>query len=128
MKKYTLLLVIGLLLASLSLAACSSSDKSGFPTGKFMNPESEIGEGMEFNTDGTWRAFNSGYTLARGTYSVEGDLYIEETNNGNCPAPMKYKYSFDGATLKFELTDQSKVDSCGDRKKGFDGVTYVLSK
>lgn len=128
MKKNMLLLVIGLMLASLFLSACGSSDKSDFPTGKFMNPESEIGEGMEFNSDGTWRAFNSGYTLARGTYSVDGDLYIEETNNGNCPAPMNYKYSFDGTNLKFELTDQSRNDSCPERMKGFDGKTYVLSK
>jgi hypothetical protein len=128
MKKKMLLLVVGLMLVSLLLSACGSSDKSGFPTGKFMNPKSEIGEGMEFNTDGTWRAFNSGYTLARGTYSVEGDVYIEETNNGNCPAPMSYKYSFDGTNLKFELTDQSQDDSCADRKAGFDGITYVLSK
>ena len=126
-KKY-LFIVLGTMLTLLILSACGSSDKSGFPTGKFLNPNSSIGEGMEFNKDGTWRAFNSGYTLARGTYSVDGDLYVEETNNGNCPAPMKYRYSFDGANLKFELTDQSKVDSCGDRKKGFDGVTYVLSK
>lgn len=128
MKKNLLLLVIALMLGSLILSACGSSDKSGFPTGKFVNPNSDIGGGMEFKEDGTFRAFNSGYTLARGTYSIDGDLYIEESNNGNCPVPMKYKYSFDGTNLKFELTDQSKNDSCGERKMGFDGVTYVLSK
>jgi hypothetical protein len=116
------------MLASLILSACGSSDKSGFPTGKFLNPESAIGAGMEFKEDGTWRAFNSSFTLARGTYSIDGDLYIEESNNGNCPAPMSYKYSFDGTNLKFELTDQSKNDTCGERKMGFDGVTYVLEK
>lgn len=128
MKKNVLALVIGLLLASLVLSACGSSKATGFPTGKFVNPNSDIGAGMEFNEDGTYRAFNSGYTLARGTYSIDGDLYVEESNNGNCPAPMKYKYSFDGTNLTFELTDQSKNDSCGERKTGFDGVTYVLSK
>lgn len=128
MKKNVLVLMIGLLLASLVLSACGSSDKSGFPTGTFINPDSEIGAGMEFKEDGSWRAFNSGYTLARGTYRIEGDLYIEESNNGNCPAPMQYKFSFDGTNLKFELTDQSRNDSCGERKMGFDGVTYALSK
>lgn len=128
MKKNVLALVIGLLLASLVLSACGSSKATGFPTGKFVNPNSDIGAGMEFNEDGTYRAFNSGYTLARGTYSIEGDIYVEESNNGNCPAPMEYKYSFDGTNLTFELTDQSKNDSCGERKMGFDGVTYVLSK
>jgi hypothetical protein len=128
MKKNMLLLVIGLMLASLILSACGSSDKSGFPTGKFLDPDSKIGAGMEFNADGTWKAFNSGYVLARGTYSIDGDLYVEESNNGNCPVPMQYKFSFDGANLKFELTDQSRTDSCGERKTGFDGKTYVLSK
>lgn len=128
MKKSLLLLVIGLMLASLVLSACGSSDKSSFPTGKFVNPDSEIGAGMEFKEDGTWRAFNSGYTLARGTYRIEGDLYIEESNNGNCPVPMQYKFSFDGTNLTFELTDQSRNDTCGERKMGFDGIAYVLSK
>ena len=128
MKKKMLLLVVILMLASLALSACGSSDKSGFPTGKFLNPNSDIGAGMEFSEDGTWRAFNSGYTLARGTYRIEGDLYIEESNNGNCPVPMEYKFTFDGTNLKFELTDQSRNDSCGERKMGFDGITYVLSE
>jgi hypothetical protein len=128
MKKTMLLLVVGLMLASLVLSACGSSQETGFPTGKFVDPNSDIGAGMEFNADGTWKAFNSGFTLARGTYSVDGDTYIEETNNGNCPAPMQYKFSFDGTNLKFELTDQSKNDSCEARKMGFDGVTYVLTK
>lgn len=128
MKRNLLLLVIGLLLASLALSACGSSDKSGFPTGKFIDPNSDIGAGMEFKEDGTWMAFNSGFTLARGTYSVDGDTYIEETNNSNCPAPMQYKFYFDGTNLKFELTDQSRNDSCEARKMGFDGVTFVLSK
>lgn len=127
MKKNSFLLVIALMLASLVLSACGS-DNSGFPTGKFVNPNSDIGAGMEFNEDGTWKAFNSGYTLARGTYSIKDDLYIEESNNGNCPVPMEYKFTFDGTNLTFELTDQSRVDSCGERQMGFDGVTYVLTK
>lgn len=128
MKKNMVLLVVAILVVSIILSACGSSDKSGFPTGKFLNPESQIGEGYQFNEDGTWSAFNSTYTLAKGTYSVDGDIYIEETNNQNCTAPMGFKYSFDGTTLKFELTDQSRNDTCEGRRIGFDGKTYVLSK
>ena len=127
MKKNVLLFVV-LVLASLILSACGSSSKSGFPNGKFLNPNGKIGEGMEFNADGTWSAFNKTFTLAQGTYSVDGDVYTEKTNNAGCPDPMQYKYSFDGTNLKFELTDQSRNDSCAERKNGFDGVTYVLSK
>lgn len=129
MKTQKLLsLLIGLLL-SVMLAACGSSDKSGFPTGKFMDPESKVGGGIEFNEDGTWRVFNSSYTLGRGTYSVDGDLYIEETNSENCGvSPMSFKYSFDGTNLRFELTEESMNDTCDGRKQTFDGKTYVLTK
>ena len=128
-NKKMYVLVISLLLLSLLLTACGSSNKSGFPTGKFLDPESKIGEGYQFNEDGTWTVFNSTYTLGRGTYSVDGDLYIEETNNQNCGTnPMSFKYSFDGTTLKFELTEQSMNDDCDGRKRSFDGRTYVLSK
>jgi major membrane immunogen (membrane-anchored lipoprotein) len=122
-------LVFALLSLSLLLTACGSSRKSEFPTGKFLDPESKIGAGYQFNEDGTWTAFNSAYTTGRGTYSVDGDLFIEETNNQNCgTSPMSFKYSFDGTTLKFELTDQSKNDDCDGRKQAFDGRVYLLSK
>ena len=127
--KNTFLLVIGLMLASLLATSCGSSGKSGFPTGKFLDPDSPIGAGFQFNEDGTWTAFNRDYVVGRGTYSVDGDLYIEETNSENCgTSPMSFQYTFDGTNLKFSLTEQSMNDDCDGRKQAFNGKTYVLSK
>ena len=130
-NKKLFVMVIGLVFVALILAACSSS-KSGFPTGRFLDADivgySAKEGGFKFNTDGTWHAFSGEYILSSGTYSVDGDLYIEETNNGGCAVPMSFNYSYDGTSLKFELTDQSQDDTCGGRRQAFDGKTYLLSK
>jgi len=128
-KKF-LWLIIGLTVLALSLAACgaSASDKANFPTGKFINPNDENGGGMQFNADGTWTAFNKAYILAKGTYSVDGDTYIEESNNGGCSAPISFKFTFDGTNLTFKYAGNPADDSCDGRRAGFDNVTYTLSK
>ncbi len=106
----------------------TATPKLAFPVGKFVNPNDPDGSGFEFNADGTWNAFNRSFVLARGTYKTDGDQYIEQTSNSNCPEPMSFNYSFDGTNLKFSLTDQSQNDTCAERKQAFDGKTYVLSK
>lgn len=130
MNKKSILLVIGIYL-SLVLTACgsASSSESNFPTGKFVLPGTDESEGVYFNKDGTFTAFYYGADVAKGTYTVKGDLYIEESSDQNCgKSPMSFRYSFDGTNLKFELTDESKNDSCENRRQSFDGVTYVLVK
>lgn len=124
MNKKICLLMIGLLLASLILAACGSSAASNFPTGKFVLSDSEY-EGIYYNKDGTWSGFAFGQETATGTYHVKGDLYTEEASPDACPTAATYKYSFDGTNLKFELVGE---DSCQNRRESYDGVTYVLSK
>ncbi len=149
-NKHLFFLMIGLILVSLALTACGPAEPTlaptivlsptpqpteaptepaaSFPTGKFVAIDNEEA-GYEFNADGTWRAFNSIYTIGRGTYSVKGDLYIEETNSENCgTSPMSFKYSFDGTNLKFELIEESMNDDCDGRKMSFDGKTYVLAE
>ena len=129
MNKKIILLVIGMYL-SLVLVACSSASSSGsnFPTGKFTLPTSNGYEGIYFNEDGTFSAFYYGEEVAKGTYSVKGDLYIEESNDSNCgKSPMSFRYTFDGTNLKFELTEESQQDTCENRRRSFDGVTYVLA-
>ena len=143
-------LMIGLIIVSFALTACGPAELTAastivpsatpqpieaptepvasFPTGKFVALDNEEA-GYEFNADGTWRAFNSIYTIGRGTYSVKRDLYIEETNSENCgTSPMSFKYSFDGTNMKFELTEESMNDDCDGRKMSFDGKTYVLAE
>ena len=109
------------------LTACSSSAASGFPTGKFVSVENDR-EGFVFEEDGTWLAFSGEYTMARGTYQIDGDLYIEESNNGGCEVPMSFRYTYDGTSLKFDLTDQSQKDTCEGRLRGFSGTTYTEAK
>jgi len=126
MNKKNALLMIGLVLASLVLAACGSASAvdSNFPTGKFVLSDSEY-EGVYFNKDGTWSGFAFGQEIAKGTYHVKGDLYTEEASPDACPTDATYKYSFDGTNLKFELVGE---DPCQNRRESLDGITYVLSQ
>ena len=127
-KKNLLMVLVGLVLASLILSACGSAGKSNFPTGKFTPPGKEL-EGLYFGEDGTWYAFSYGMHLAEGTYSVKGDVYTEETNNAGCTAPMKFHYTFDGTNLTFKYVDDPAKDAdCTGRNAGFNNVTYMLAK
>ena len=124
MNKKIALLMIGLVLASLALAACGSTVDSSFPTGKFTLSDSEY-EGIYFNKDGTWSGFAFGQETAKGTYHVKGDLYTEEISPDACPTAATFKYSFDGTNLKFEMVGE---ESCQNRRESYNGITYVLSK
>ena len=84
------------------------------------------GAGLYPDQDGTWYAFYWAYLLAEGTFRVNGDLFMEQTNNGDCPVPGRYKYTFDGTNLKFQLTDDSADDPCAPKRPAFGGTTYVL--
>jgi ABC-type oligopeptide transport system substrate-binding subunit len=126
MNKKFILLVIGLVLTALTLAACGSqpSAETSFPTGKFVLPNSQS-EGIYFNKDGTWSGFFGDQTVAEGTYQVKDDLYTEDAGPKACPTSATYRYTFDGTNLKFELVGE---DDCHNRRASFDGITYVLSK
>ena len=57
-------------------------------------------EEISFTKDGTFAAFYYGAEVAKGTYSVKGDLYIEESNDQNCAkTPMSFRYTFDGTNF-----------------------------
>ena len=127
MKTKLYLLVLVIVLASLTLSACGGG--SSFPTGKLVradNPDA----GMIINKDGTWSSYNGIYTLARGTYKIEGDLFIETSNDsdGACPTPMNFKYTVSGDQMTFNYTDDPSNDSCAGRVENFNGVTYNISK
>ena len=126
----TLLLVLGLILLSVMLAACSSSKETNFPVGKFIKSGASS-HGLIFNENGTFSVFEGGTTLVTGTYSVDGDTYTEESNNAGCTdVPRSFKYTFDGTSLTFSYVGDPAEDTCGGggRRADFDNVTYTLSE
>ena len=120
------LFVIGLLLLSLMLAACGSSSKSEFPTGKFVKSNNE-NHGFIFNEDKTFSVFDGSITIVNGTYSVDGDIFTDESNSQGCP-PLSFKYTFDGTNLTFNYVSNPADDPCGGRRSDFNNQTYILSK
>ena len=123
--KKILLLVTGLVLASLLLAACGAGSPSdaGFPTGKFVWEGSDL-QGVYLNEDQTWSAFYYGENVDEGTYSVKGNLYTQETSKV-CTSPATYEWAFDGTNLNFKLQGE---DPCDIRKASFDGQTFILTE
>ena len=120
-----ILLVIGLVLGSLFLAACGTKSPSdyGFPAGKFVWADSEF-VGIYLNEDETWSAFYYGEAVDNGTYTVKDNLYTQETSQV-CSSPATYEWSFDGTNLKFNLQGE---DTCDVRRESFDGQTFILTK
>jgi hypothetical protein len=142
------LFVISLLLLSLMLAACgSAATKSAptnvptatlqpteaptqpevnFPTGKFLK-SSSMSHGLIFNTDGTFSVFEASTTIVNGKYSVDGDIFTDESNSQGCP-PLSFKYTFDGTNLTFSYVSNPADDPCDGRRSDFNNQTYILSK
>jgi hypothetical protein len=110
------------------LAACgsTSSGEAGFPTGKFLK-SGTVNHGLVFNEDGTFSVFDGSLTIVHGTYSVDGDIYTDESNDQNCPV-MSFKYTFDGTNLTFKYVGNPADDPCDGRRTDFNNVTYTLSK
>jgi major membrane immunogen (membrane-anchored lipoprotein) len=125
------IVVIGLLLLSMTLAACSTAASTepaiDFPTGKFVKSNDQ-NHGVIFNNDGTFAVFDGSMTIANGTYRVEEDTYIETSNDEACPVPMSFGYTFDGTNLTFNYVGNPADDPCGGRRADFNNVTYILSK
>ena len=104
-------------------------DISPFPAGKFFH-QNNPNLYYTFSEGGRWGHFEVGMQFARATgrFSVDGNIYIQESNSAGCPVPMSFEYTFDGKNLHFQLTDQSKTDTCGDRKDFYNNKTYILSQ
>jgi hypothetical protein len=99
---------------------------SNFPIGTFVDANDETSE-FRFSENGRWAHYNSGLRGAAGTFRVDDDLYIQESNSAGCPVPMSFKYTFDGEFLKFQLTDQSQKDTCNVRWELHNNRTYILA-
>jgi hypothetical protein len=118
--------VIGLMLLSLLLVACGPTKEANFPTGKFLK-SGTVNHGLVFNEDGTFSVFDGNITIVNGTYSVDGNIYTDESNNQSCP-PMSFKYTFDGTNLTFNYVGNPADDPCDGRRADFSDVTYIISK
>ncbi len=124
----SLLLMPILVLLSLLLAACGPNKEANFPTGKFVRSDNED-HGHIFNEDGTWSVFDGDFTIVNATYSVDGDVFTEESNDVGCPdVPKRFKYTFDGTNLTFNYIDDPADDPCLGRRADFDNVTYILAE
>lgn len=105
------------------------TEVGSFPIGKFLAQHDPTSY-FTFSKDGKWAHFAVGvqFALATGRFSVDGDIYTQESNSAGCPVPMSFKYTFDGMYLKFQLTDESRNDSsCPDRNGHYDNTTYIIS-
>lgn len=99
---------------------------SKFPSGTFVDAQNKL-RGYVFNEDFTWKYFTlgTGSTAASGTYSVDGNHWVEAGGGGDNCQPATYEWSFDGTNLAFKLVGE---DSCIARKASLDGHTFVLQK
>jgi len=113
----------------LALSACGgSSQKSNFPTGKFIKSGSES-YGLIFEPEGTFSVFLNSTVLVSGTYTVDGNIFTETSNNGGCKTNVNFTYTFDGESLTFQYVDSPDDDmACTGRYADFNNVTYTLSK
>ena len=105
------------------------TEVGSFPIGKFL-AQHDPNSYFTFSKDGKWAHLAVGVrlALATGRFSVDGDIYTQESNSAGCPVPMSFKYTFDGTYLKFQLTDESRNDSvCPDRNGHYDNTTYIIS-
>lgn len=124
----SLVLLAGLLLLSVLLAACGSATTIGFPAGKFIK-SGTINDGFIFNEDGTMSVFSGGVTVVKATYSVDGSVFTETSNTGGCETNVSFTYTFDGTDLTFNYVGNPDDDlACEGRHADFNGVTYTLSK
>lgn len=101
---------------------------SSFPIGKFIK-SGTTDYGFIFNEDGTYSRFESNVTATSGTYSVDGNVFTETSNDGVCASNISHTFTFDGKNLTFNYVGNPQDDTCGGggRRADFDNVTYTLT-
>jgi hypothetical protein len=79
-----------------------------------------------FDEDGTYAYYwllasldvGASRPYATGTYSTDGNLYIEtSTDMAGCASPVTYAWTYDGETLTFQAIAQ---DECSDRQRTYE--------
>lgn len=103
-----------------------SAASSNFPTGKFIQ-SGKTDYGLLFNADGTFSVFEGENTFVRATYTVEGNVFTETSNDGGCETNESFTYTFDGTNLTFNYVGNPDDDTvCAGRHADFNNVTYTL--
>lgn len=124
----TLVLLTGLLLLSVLLAACGSAANTGFPTGKFIKEGSQQ-YGLQFNKDGSFQVFNGNMVFVNATYTADDSTFTETSNTSGCETNVSFNYTFDGTNLTFTYFGNPDDDTaCDGRHADFNNVTYTLSE
>ena len=104
----------------------TANEAPAFPTGTFVEADSGYSPRLIFRDDGTFQRSIIGTHSADGTYSVDGDLYTELTNNSDTPGgnvPASYRWAWDGEQLRFSA---SGVDEDGYRRSIYTEHVYVM--
>ncbi len=107
--------------------AGDTAPQSNFPSGKFESAN-EPGTGLVFNSDGTFSVYiEDNVTVVSGTYTTEGNVYTETSNDGGCVSPMSFNFKFDGTKLTFTYVGDPDDDKeCSGRNADFNNQTYTL--
>lgn len=115
--------LLSVLVGVCMVAACAGQV---FPTGTFVH-KTNAAWALEFNSDRTWAFYLGDMEVpeVEGTYSVDGDLYTEESvNDPGCPFTATYRWTYEDNELGFELVGE---DECEPRRGTYDGQTFVRS-
>jgi uncharacterized cupredoxin-like copper-binding protein len=131
----SLMLALAFVLAACSPAATpteapqpTDAPAANFPTGKFIK-EGETSYGLMFNADGTFHVFEGDNIFVHATYSVDGNIFTETSNDGGCKTNVSFTYTFDGTHLTFNYVGNPDDDKdCTGRYADFNGVTYMLAE
>lgn len=111
MKNMILILLSSILMLTLTLSACTSNK---FPTGVF---EHELINGLIFviNKEHTWAYYVNNLIVASGTYSINGEEFIVETDkvNGSInPNFATYTWSYHNNILCLHLNGDNNPPEC----------------
>ncbi len=101
-------------------------EKNGFPMGVFVHEACKDWT-LQYNEDGSYIFRVNDQVDAIGTYTIQNNLYTEDTEYLPCnqARTATYTWTYDGQGLTFHLVGE---DHCSARKQSLDGVMWVKQK
>ena len=109
MKKYTVLVIVSLLVLSAVLYGCSNQE---FPTGTFMRTGDRI---VEYTEDGTFRFIWDDEIITEGTYAINGNeiTFKDSLCDEEYAGPATYTWAYENGALTFKVVGS---DACDGRR------------